>query len=135
MPWRVLVRFDGQLVAHAGVGERTVSVGSGQVRVGSLGGLFTAPGWEGRGHGSLATETALAFIREELGCLFGFLTCLDHMVPFYLRRGWQRVSAQVAFQQPSGTRHQLVPGYHAMVYLLAGVPWPDGPVNLNGALL
>lgn len=135
MPWRVLVQVGHTLVAHAGVSERTVTVGTQQIRVGSLGGLFTAPAWEQHGLGSLAMQTALGFICDDRSLPFGFLTCLEHMVPFYASRGWQRIAAPVAFQQQSGAVISLSTPYHAMVYSCAGPSWPDGPVHLNGLLM
>jgi GNAT superfamily N-acetyltransferase len=135
MPWRVLVSIDDALVAHAGVGDRTVAVGGRTVRTGTVGGVSTLPAWEGRGLATLALDAALAFVRDALGAPFGLLTCRDHMVPFYIRRGWQMLTVAVTFEQPPDGPVRLARPYEAMVYPLGTEAWPAGDVDLSGLLV
>jgi GNAT superfamily N-acetyltransferase len=135
MPWRVLVFFGDELAAHAGVDAREITVGGRPVRVGTVGGVSTLPAWQGRGLATLALDAALALIRDELRSPFGLLTCRDHLVPFYLRRGWQMLTVPVRFEQPGAGTVALARPYEAMVAVCGDEPWPAGDVDLNGLLV
>jgi hypothetical protein len=97
--------------------------------------VSTLPAWEGHGLATQALEAALAFIRDELGAPFGLLTCRDHLVPFYLRRGWRLLLVPVRFDQPGAGASALVRPYEAMVYAPGDAPWPAGDVDLRGLLV
>ncbi len=135
MRWRVLLFVGGELAAHVGIDEREVTVGGRPVRVGTVGGVSTVPAWQGRGLATLALDTALAFIRNELGAPFGFLTCRDHLVPFYARRGWRLLLVPVRFAQPATGCVELARPYEAMVSPCGNAAWPEGDVDLRGLLV
>lgn len=135
MPWRVLVRAGGDLAALTGIDAREVTVGGRPVSIGTVGGVSTAPAWQGHGLATLALATALAFIRDELKAPFGFLTCRDHLVPFYARRGWRLLLVPVRFDQPEVGPVTLARPYEAMVYPCGDASWPEGDVALKGLLV
>ncbi|HEX2034507.1 MAG TPA: GNAT family N-acetyltransferase [Chloroflexota bacterium] len=136
--WRVLVRAEGRLVAHVGLGEREVAVDERPVRVGTVGGVMTHTAWQGRGLATSALQAAQAFIRDQLGTPFGLLSCGAHMLPFYRRRGWRELDAPVVFEQPApgGTSQvELEAPYRVMVYPCTTTPWPAGRLDLRGLMI
>ncbi len=89
--FRFLVYEDEKVVSQAGVLDHVVTVGNGEVRVGGIGGVVTVPSARFKGHARAVIQAALDFMREEWGAEFGFLFCLDRMIPFYEKLGWHKV--------------------------------------------
>ena len=89
---RVVGRLDGRAVAHVGVLRRFLRVAerSASVLVGDVGLVAVDPDVQGRGFGAqLLGRTASTL--HDLELPFGYLTCGDHVAPFYATAGWMRV--------------------------------------------
>ncbi len=82
----VLVRVEGRLVAHAALVPRTLWVGGEPVRAGYVEAVATAPGEQGRGHGSRAMAVVNDLVRAAYD--LGALSTSRHA--FYERLGWER---------------------------------------------
>ncbi|HOD49535.1 MAG TPA: GNAT family N-acetyltransferase [Candidatus Hydrogenedentes bacterium] len=127
--WRVLVRVDGELAAHAAITQRTVTANSEPARVGGIGGVMTSPKYQGKGHARAAMLRAHDFIRDTLHLEFGFLFCSSKLLHYYQRLGWRQSEGPVSFAQDDGDAHWEE---EAMVLPLTARPWPGPPVDLNG---
>lgn len=77
--------LDGEIVSHASVVERTLEIGGRPLRTGYVEAVATAPGLQGRGHGSIVMDAVTEHIRAtfELGALG------TGRHAFYERLGWQ----------------------------------------------
>jgi predicted GNAT family N-acyltransferase len=127
--WRVLVRVDGALASHVGIGRRRVTVGGQELEVGAVGGVWTAPELRGRGLAGQAMEAATRFLCEEVEVAAGLLICREHVASFYESVGWARVSGPVRFDQPTG---QVGWDRPVLVWLCRLGAWPDGVIDLAG---
>lgn len=126
--FHILVDVDGRAVAHVGMLQHTVSVGSRPVQVCGIGGVVTTPEAQGRGCASRAMRYAEDFMRGGWAVDFGLLFCRDQLVPFYERLGWQLVEEPVKIEQPSGT---ITSPLFVMVLPCKAKRWPKGRVKLN----
>ena len=63
--------LEGEIVSHASVVERTLEIDGRPLRTGNVEAVATAPGLQGRGHGTQVMEAATDHIRStfELGAL------------------------------------------------------------------
>jgi aminoglycoside 2'-N-acetyltransferase I len=63
--------LEGEIVSHASVVERTLEIDGRPLRTGYVEAVATAPGLQGRGHGTQVMEAATDHIRStfELGAL------------------------------------------------------------------
>jgi aminoglycoside 2'-N-acetyltransferase I len=84
--WHVVAGEGGAIVAHAAVVERVLVVGGRPLRAGYVEAVATAPGRQGRGHGSavMARVGDLLHAHAELGAL------ATGRHGFYERLGWER---------------------------------------------
>ncbi len=127
--WRILVRVDGVLAAHAAITQRTISANEEPARVGGIGSVMSPPEFQGKGHAKAAMLRAHEFMRETLGLEFGFLFCSAHLLRYYQRLGWERIDGPVSFAQDDGDATWQE---ETMVLPLTGRSWPGPPVDING---
>ncbi len=131
---RLVARDGDEVVAHIAVAPRLVLAGGRPVLVGDTGMVGVRPSHRGTGLGLelLARHAALV---TALDLPFGFLTCTDPTVPYYVRGGWHQLprSVRVAQLAPDGPTAET-PGDAAMVLpaLAALGDWPAGDVTRNG---
>ncbi|MBI1742873.1 GNAT family N-acetyltransferase [Candidatus Acetothermia bacterium] len=127
--WHILV-YDvaSQLVSHVGVAGETVSVGQRIIHVGGIGGVVTIPLAQNKGYARTALEHAKNFMCDRLGVEFGMLFCLDRLVPFYQRLGWQRVQDSVYIEQPAG---KILSPLNVMILPCQSQIWPTGTVDVQ----
>ncbi|MFC1713852.1 GNAT family N-acetyltransferase, partial [Candidatus Poribacteria bacterium] len=128
--WRFVVYVDEQVVSQAGIVNHVVIIGNQKVSVGGIGGVLTIPSARLKGHARAMLQAALDFMHREWGAEFGFLICLDRMIPFYQKLGWQKVVDTVIMDQPSG-KMPLPSGLSAMVFPCQDEEWPAGTVEMN----
>ncbi|HSN87482.1 MAG TPA: GNAT family N-acetyltransferase [Thermoanaerobaculia bacterium] len=124
--WHFFLDVDGEPVSHVGVLRQDVLVDGVPVPVAGLGGVITAPGFQGRGFAQALLREAVAFMTDELDADFGFLFCLPRLIPFYERLGWQTLPRPVLIEQPGGVMEFP---FESMVLPLRGRPWPPGRVE------
>ena len=128
--WRFIVYEAGKAVSHAGLLEHTIDVGQQPVKVGGICAVVTVPSARNKGYARNTLETAAQFTRDKLKVEFGFLFCLQRLIPFYSRLGWQAITDPVFIEQPAGKR-QMPEGLHAMRLNCQNQVWPAGKVELN----
>lgn len=124
--WHFFLDVDGEPASHVGLLRHDVRVDGVPVPVAGLGGVITAPDFQGRGFAQILLREATAFMTGELGADFGFLFCLPRLVPFYERLGWQTLPRPVLIEQPGGVVESPA---ESMVLPLRGRPWPPGRVE------
>ena len=123
----IILDVDGLAVSHVGLIAHPVNVEGKLVRVGGVGGVVTAGALHGRGYAQEALRYAENYMCEELKVEFGLLFCLDRLMPFYARQGWQLLIDPVEFDQPSG---KMVSHLDVMVLPCGDGVWPGGAVDL-----
>lgn len=127
--WHILVWIGQELVSHAEVVERVVSVGNREMAVGGMGGVVTKPVWRNRGLATLCVEAARNFICGELDLAYGLLMCDKSVVPFYERLGWTVVAGPLYYDQPDG---KVIFEDVLMVFPCRGQVWPAGSIDVQG---
>lgn len=125
--WHLIAREGQRAISKVSLLKHTVTVGELHISVGGVGGVVTVPEAQRRGLASALMARAALFVRDDLGCNFGFLFCLDDKVGFYKALGWQLVTVPVVVLQPHG---EIVMSLNAMTLQLGPARWPDAPVNL-----
>ncbi|MEA3439725.1 MAG: GNAT family N-acetyltransferase [Chloroflexota bacterium] len=127
--WHILLWVGNQLVSHAEIVEREISVRGEKVLVGGIGGVVTRPQWRHRGLASTAMEVAQSYICGELNLEFGLLMCDETVVSFYEKLGWEVVKSLLVFDQPTG---KVAFEDTVMVYGCGSKIWPDGRIDVQG---
>ena len=127
--YHFITEEDGRVVSHVGVLKDTVRAGGQDVTVGGVGGVVTIPEAQGRHLVHAAMLRAAEFMCAELGVEFGMLFCLQRLVPFYSRQGWQLVEETVEFEQPAG---KVVSPFRVMILPCRASVWPAGKVEVGG---
>jgi GNAT superfamily N-acetyltransferase len=124
----VLIVEDGITVAHAGIIERTVTVGDHSVPVAGIGGVLTRPDCRGKGFGQMAVQKAEEHVRQHKDANFGLLFCRDAIQQWYGRLGWSPIVDPVWIDQPERTiRAPLT----VMSKCFGEESWPGGTVRLG----
>jgi GNAT superfamily N-acetyltransferase len=129
--WSILVRNQaGDLVSHAGIVTRHVTLDGVAVQVGGIGGVKTHPEARGRGYATAALRHAAIILKKDHRVPFSLLFCLEHLLPFYRRLAWVPFAGRVTVEDSAGPL--LFANYRSM--LLAGlrsVP-SSGVIDLRG---
>jgi nodulation protein A len=131
---RLVARRAGRPVAHLGILRRflRVSERDTSVLVGDVGLVAVAPQERRTGLGRGLLRRGDAALRG-LDVPFGYLTCGEHVAPFYERCGWVRVSGGTRMIRADG-RVQVYGGVSMVREVHASLAeWPDGClVDRNG---
>ena len=127
--WHFIVETEGRAVAHVGVVQTSVRVGEREISVGGVGSVVSVPEARGRGHVHEAMRRAYKFMCEELKVEAGMLFCLERLVAFYARQGWQLVEDTVEIEQPDGT---IAAPLRVMVKPCGAGVWPAGKIEVGG---
>jgi GNAT superfamily N-acetyltransferase len=126
--WHLFAYVDEQLVSHAGMLKHEILVGDTPVWVGGLGQLVTVPTSQRQGYAAQTLDHAIGFLRNEIQVPFALLFCIERMILYYARRGWQLLEVPVVIEQPTGKIESPMP---VMVLPLRKQPWPPGVVDLR----
>ena len=94
----VVIDLDGEVLAHASVVERTISVAGRPLRTGYVEAVATAPGHQRRGLGTRVMREVGAYIRD--GFELGVLGTGLHS--FYERLGWTTWLGPSSVSSPAG---------------------------------
>ena len=129
--WHVLVWVGPELTVKVAIIDRQILLGKETVRVAGIGGVTTAPPFQGQGFATRALAEAIQFIQSKLDVPFALLTCMDHRKQFYEQRGWKTVSEPVLCSQPDGQLQLNVPGQWVMARPFRG-QHPNAPIDLQG---
>jgi GNAT superfamily N-acetyltransferase len=98
----VLYAGDEGPLSHVGVLRHRGSANGLPALVGGIGGVVTIPDAQKRGYAALVVQHATEFLRREWNVDFALLFCVDRMVRYYERLGFQTVRCEVLVDQPAG---------------------------------
>ena len=130
--WHLIIRDTQSAISKVSVLRHRITVGNTPLEVGGIGGVVTVPRAQHRGLARELMMRAAHFMRDELALEFGFLFCLEFMLPFYRSLGWIELRDDVVIDQSDG-RHLLPAALHAMHLDLTERRWIDGAVELGSA--
>ncbi|MGH3860539.1 GNAT family N-acetyltransferase [Actinokineospora sp.] len=124
---RIVGTLDGHAVAHLGILRRFLRTDTGAgLLVGDVGLVAVHPDLHGRGVGGELLRRATAVLAG-LDMPFGFLTCGNHVVPFYRSAGWHLLDGQVTRMIDS--RNETVVYGEASMVLPVGAALSDWPAG------
>jgi len=127
--WYIFGVRDDQWVSMLEIAERVATVDQHPVALALIGSVGTVPQWRGHGYAPALLRQATSCLCHQRGLAFGLLLCMEQVVPFYERCGWQRVVAPLFYDQPSGKSQS---DQHTMVYSCPNHTWPQGTIDLCG---
>jgi predicted N-acetyltransferase YhbS len=126
-----LVETGGEIVAHVGVVDRTVRVGTEQIRAAGIQNVFVLPEYRGQ-HLSDAVMQTAAHETSARGFDIGLLFCIPELEKVYARVGWILVDNPVIRIDDDGVEKPL-PGKNVVMYLpLRRTSLPTGVIHLQG---
>lgn len=120
------------MVGHIGMIVRTVTAGGVAALVAGVQNFGVHPTWRGGNIGPTLMRMALDEARRR-GIPHGLLFCVPELERYYQKSGWRRTDAEVTMDY-DGQNRIPIPGKNiAMTNPVAGMPFPAGPIHLNGA--
>ena len=130
--WSVVLEdASGNLLAHVGIVDRTVSVGRQSYRIGGVQNVFVLPQFRGRG---LVDQVMAASMdearRREFDC--GLLFCVPELEKVYGRCGWKKLPEVPVVRVEEGKELPLPGKNIAMSYPLVRGEFPGGTIHLRG---
>ena len=131
--WTVIAEDrDGTIAGHVGIVDRTIRVGTEQLRVGGIQNVCVLPAWRGWGLSLGMLDSAAAIMRGE-GLDAGLLFCVPDLVGVYERSAWQTLKdTAVTRVDEDGMEVPLPAGSVAMWLPRRRADWPEGDVHLGG---
>ena len=129
--WSVFAEYDGVVIAHAGIVDRTILVGALRVRVGGLQNVFVLPEHRGRG----LFRSLMATVHEEAqrrGYELGMLFCSRDIGLLYERVGWRFIERDVTRIDDYGRPQPLPDKNLTMIDPLSRSDLPPGDIHLQG---
>lgn len=129
--YSVVVEHDEQVVAHAGVVSRQITVGAQRLLVAGVQNVFVLPEHRGR---YLVDQVMAAAMNEAKvrGHDCGLLFCLPALEKVYRRCGWDTVSCREVVRIEQGIEKPLPESNIVMFHPLQVAQFPPGPIHLCG---
>lgn len=132
--WRVVLVAEQQVLATAAYRVRAWSLpgGGGAIHGGLVGYIATDPAHRGQGHAGTVLQACMSALAAHQQ-LPGILTCVESLVAWYARYGWQTLCHGACYNEADGTQ-RLDPdpvlywgglGHGAQLKSL-GAPFPIG---------
>jgi predicted N-acetyltransferase YhbS len=129
--WSVVVMDDNGVIAHAGVVERKILIGSEKVLVSGVQNVFVMPDLRGRG----LFRSVMSAVTEEASrrtCDLGMLFCTTDIAPLYERLGWQTAAGRKVTRIEEGRLLPLPENNIMMFEPIRLSDLPSGDVALQG---
>lgn len=127
--WAVMVWEDDELVSNVHIIQRTIKVGSEEVRLGGIGNIATKLEWRKRGYATQALKVATDYLTDPLKVDFGLMIAIEQMIRHYEKKGWRVVAQSMLMEQPSG---KMALSYPVMILPVGKQDWPEGVIDLCG---
>lgn len=123
---------QGAVVAHAGIVDRTVTIGGKRVRVGGIQNVMVLPSRRGQGLVDEIMRRSEQCMIEQ-GLDLGILFCLPGLEKVYRRTGWITWRPESIVRVDETGKELDMPDYNVAMYLpLKMRSIPAGPVHLGG---
>lgn len=127
----VLQQRDGEVIAHVGLVDRTLKIGTRRVRVAGIQNVFVSPDARGGGFGKEAMRRAMTEAGRR-GFDGGMLFCLPTLEAYYASLGWRGMESNSIQVGEDGTERPIPAKNIAMYFPLALAELPLGIVRLCG---
>jgi amino acid transporter/GNAT superfamily N-acetyltransferase len=127
--YSVFVRDAERVIAHAGIVNRTITVGGAPLRVAGVQNVFVLPEYRGKGLSDLVLGAAMAEAMRR-GFDYGMLFCLPSLAKVYARCGWQDLGEREVVRVEDGRELPLPEKNIAMFYPLRATSFPEGLIHL-----
>jgi predicted N-acetyltransferase YhbS len=130
--YSIVAEEGNRVVAHAGVVDRTITVGGRPLRVAGVQNVFVRPTHRGTGLSDrvmwLSTDEA-----RRRGFDAGLLFCVPKLVPVYARTGWQSLGERDVTRIDETGQEAPIPGKNeTMFFPLKLATFPHGRIHLRG---
>jgi len=122
----VVLEIDGRIVSHASVVERELQVAGNPLRTGYVEAVATAPGFQGRGHGTRVMQVIGRAI--DAGYELGALGTGE--IGFYERLGWRVWQGPTSVRTAVGERRTPDEDGGIMVLITRATP----PIDLDAPI-
>jgi len=132
--WMAIANLNREIVSFAGLLARMITMDERQVKIAGVNNAVTPQEHRGKGYASALLSHAYEFMFKDLRAEHALLLCRDHLVEFYEKLGWYKISCPVQFTKPDSTKEIWVA--NAMLYTpanearispkfvdLRGYPW------------
>lgn len=130
--WSVLVDQQDRIIAHAGIVEREVLIGTERVRVAGIQNVFVLPEYRGAGLFQQVMSVAMD-VALHRGLDLGLLFCSREIAVKYARIQWRLLEARNATRiDENGCPASLPAKNVTMVYPLRRSEAPPGDIHLLG---
>ena len=130
--WSVVLEHEGEVIAHAGVVDRTLRVGEREVRVAGVQNVYVLPEFRRRGLTSRLMEKAMTEAAAR-GFDVGLLFCVPELERVYLRSGWISLGPRETLRvDETGAEVPLPAKNIAMFHPLRQPNFPHGLIHLQG---
>jgi len=129
--YSVVLQDGERVVAHAGVVNRTITVGGGPLRVAGVQSVYVLPEGRGKGLSAPVLEAAMEeAARRDFDC--GLLFCVPSLQPVYARCGWQGLGPREVIRVEKGRELPIPDKNVTMFYPIRITAFPEGPIHLQG---
>lgn len=131
--WSVLLEdASGNLLAHVGIVDRTVSASRQSYRIGGIQNVFVMPDARGQGLAERVMTAAQAVMHCQ-GLDAGLLFCIPRLLGVYARTGWLAMPTNDVIRvDETGSEVPLPEGNVAMWLPIRHSGVPAGRLHLNG---
>ena len=130
--WCVMLRDGEELVAHAGLTDRRITIGGSPAHVAGVQNVFVLPSRRGQGLCDMVMNRAMT---EALGrgYDYGLLFCVPQLEKVYARCGWIGLGVRDVIRVDETGAELPIPGKNiAMFHPLKVLKFPAGTVHLQG---
>jgi len=131
--WSVLIEDDsGEIIAHAGIIDRTIEVNDQHIRIAGAQNVFVLPEYRGKHVVKQLLDAAMKYAAQnKFDC--GLLCCHIDRERIYARCGWHTIPNRPIIRvDETGKEVPLAEHKIAMCYPLSLRKFPPGTVHLKG---
>jgi GNAT superfamily N-acetyltransferase len=129
--YSVLAVEGDEIIAHAGVVGRTITVGDVSLRVAGIQNVYVLPSHRGQGlSGRVLAEAMAEAARRQFDC--GLLFCEPALERIYAGGGWHDLGPRQAVRIEAGREMPLPEKNITMFFPLRLAQFPDGLIHLRG---
>ena len=130
--YSIVAEEGGRVVGHAGVVDRTITVGDRPLRVAGVQNVFVRPTHRGTGLSDRVMTLTMDEARRR-GFDMGVLFCVPKLVPVYARTGFRTLGEQDVVRIDETGAESPIPGKNeTMFFPLNVTTFPPGRIHLRG---
>jgi len=127
----IIIEDGGNVIAYAGVIDRTIKIGGKKCRVAGVQNVCVLPKYRNRRLIDGVLKAAMEEAHTQ-GFDFGLLFTQQNIEKVYTRNGWVRISKSKFIRTEDGVNVEVPPESIKMYYPLVVKDFPAGDVDLQG---